>query len=160
MVLLRWCGDDGRFPVITMIRPEIIRFVRNFVENGENITEKWQGRYSDDGAPPQGSPPAARTARPYVCKLNVIKIIISKQSWSCLTSCAERSISPTSHSVRGCLLKKERKNRTCLTGGNANGSRPIRFYYSYCLNCNYEADSALMREITISGQKHFSSDYR
>lgn len=48
----------------------------------------------------------------------------------------------------------------CLTGWNANRSRPIPFYYSYCLNCNYVADSALMRKITISGQKHFSSDYR
>lgn len=58
-----------------MMIPEIIWFVRNFVENGENITEKYRGR-NDAG---RRAGPGA-TAPQAVCKLNVIKIIISYEA--------------------------------------------------------------------------------
>lgn len=57
-----------------MMIPKIILFVRNFVENGENITEKYRG--CNDG---RRVGPGANDLQA-VFKLNVIKIIISYEA--------------------------------------------------------------------------------
>lgn len=123
--LLRWFEDDRRFTVITMIKPEIIRFVWNFVENGENITSEWWSRYG------VGLPCGDRRPPPPVCKLNVIKIIIS-----CMNrveppcdECGETSASLLLDvALAGC------RRRTNVIG-NANGFPPMHFYYFvlFCL---------------------------
>lgn len=69
---------------------------------------------------------------------------------------------PAALSHSGCTTRPlpERKN-TCPTDGNANGLHPSRFLLFRIVSTgrNHTRDSGLMREITISGLKYFSSDY-
>ncbi|GBP54573.1 hypothetical protein EVAR_33042_1 [Eumeta japonica] len=58
--LLGRLRNGGLFCVMAVMKPEIIRFVRNFDENGENITQKYWG--TTDPARGNGPPPAPPTA--------------------------------------------------------------------------------------------------
>lgn len=90
-----------------------------------------------------------------VCKLNVIKIIIPQRAERGTTTPPSRSAScapPAPERKNTCRLAHRRKCKW-LT--------PVSLLLFRIVStvCNHTHDSGLMREITISGLKYFSSDY-